>query len=307
MTDPYSVLGVARNADAAAIKAAYRKLAKELHPDRNKDNPSAAERFKAVSAAYDILGDDSKRGQFDRGEIDGDGNPRAPQFGGFGGFGGSGANGGTHFEFRGDPDDLFESLFSRGGGFGTDPFARGGFQQRPRKGADRAYRLAVSFIDAALGRPQRITLASGKTIDLKLKPGVEDGMQMRLAGQGDAGPGGTGDAIVTITVTPHRFFTRDGDDIRLDLPVRLDEAVLGAKVRVPTVDGPVMLSVGPDVTSGKLLRLKGKGWARKDGTRGDQIVRLLIDVPAGDEKLKEAVRAWARDATHDPRASFGEG
>lgn len=299
MSDPYSLLGVPKSADQPAIKAAYRKLAKQLHPDRNKDNAAAAERFKSIASAYDLLGDEAKRGQYDRGEIDGEGNPKAPQ--GFGGFQGGGFQNAGRQGFGGAPEDLFETLFRQQGG-GGDPFGR---TQRPRKGPDRAYRLSVPFVDAALAKPQRITLAGGKTVDLTLRPGVEDGAQMRLGGQGEAGPAGPGDAIVTLTVAPHRWFTRVGDDIHLDLPVRLDEALLGAKVRAPTVDGAVMVAVGPDATSGRLLRLRGRGWTRKDGTRGDQIVRLMVDLPADDAALRELVRAWAANADHDPRAQFG--
>jgi DnaJ-class molecular chaperone len=268
MADPYSTLGVARGASEAEIKSAYRKLAKELHPDRNQDNPKAAERFSAVSSAYDLLSDKDKRARFDRGEIDGDGNPTAPF--GFGGGGGGG--------FRGRPG---------AGGFGG--FGRGA---PPQKGANVSYRLAVGFVDAATLAPQRITLQDGKTIDLKLPAGVESGTQMRLSGKGQSGPAGAGDAIVTIEVKPHPFFTRDGDNVLLDLPITLDEAVKGGKVKVPTVDGPVMLGVPAGATSGKTLRLRGKGFTHKGGERGDQLVRLLIDVPGDDPAIKALVESW---------------
>lgn len=299
MADPYSTLGVARGASAAEIKSAYRKLAKELHPDKNKDNPKASEKFSEVAKAYDLLSDATKRAQFDRGEIDGDGNPAMPfgygggggggfrgdprgGQGGFGGFGGQGA----------DVSDLFEGLFGgRGGGGG--PF--GGFGGRgapPSKGANVAYRLGVSFLDAATQAAQRITLADGGTIDLKLPAGVETGTQMRLAGKGQPGPGGNGDGIVTITVKDHPFFVREGAHIRLDLPITLNEAVAGAKIKVPTVDGPVMLSIPAGSTSGKVMRLKGKGFSQKGGGRGDQLVRLMIDLPAEDAGLAKLVQAW---------------
>lgn len=294
--DPYSILGVARGADEAAIKSAYRKLAKQLHPDANKDNPKAAERFSEVTRAYDLLSDKSKRAQFDRGEIDGDGNPAMP-FGG-GGFGGGG--GGNPFGGGGaDFSDLFADLFGGRGGGG--PF--GGQRSAPPKGGNIAYRLAVQFIDAATLAPQRITLQGGSTIDLKLPAGVESGTQMRLPGKGQTGPGGAGDAIVTIDVKPHPHFIRDGENIRLDLPVSLTEAVLGAKVKVPTVDGPVMLSVPPGTTSGKVMRLKGKGWSIKGGGRGDQLVRLLVDLPADDAALKAFAESWNDSA--NPRAALG--
>jgi DnaJ-class molecular chaperone len=315
MADPYQTLGVARNADEKAIKSAYRKLAKELHPDRNADNPKAAERFSAVTAAYDLLSDKDKRARFDRGEIDGEGNPKSPfgfgagagggnPFGGRGGFRpGAGPGGAAGFEGEsGDFSSIFDELFGGGGG----PFGgrrRGAAPQQ--KGADVAYRLAVSFEDAAALRAQRVSLSNGKTIELKLPAGVETGTQRRLPGQGEPGPGGPGDAIVTIEVTPHRFFRREGDDVRLDLPVRLDEAVLGGKVKVPTVDGPVMVTVPRGSTSGKVLRLGGKGFHRATGGRGDQFVTLLIDIPSGDAELEKLVDEWQGDRSRNPRAGLG--
>lgn len=310
MADPYATLGVARGASEADIKKAYRKLAKELHPDRNKDNPKAAERFSEVTQAYDLLTDKDKRARFDRGEIDADGNPTAP-FGFGGGAGGGSAGfrpGGAQFDFGGDAggiDDIFEGLFGqrtqRGGGGFSSGF---GFNRGPKpKGANVAYRLVVPFVDAAALKPQRITLADGATIDLKLPVGVDSGTQMRLAGKGQAGPGGNGDAIVTIEVQPHRFFTRDGNDVRLDLPITLKEAVLGGKVRAPTVDGAVNLTIAKGSTSGKVLRLKGKGFHKKGGGRGDQLVTLIIDVPADDAALTQFVESWT--APGNPRSKLG--
>ena len=329
MADPYATLGVARGASEKDIKSAYRKLAKELPPDRNTGNPKAAERFSEVTRAYDLLSDKDKRAQYDRGEIDADGNPANPfagMGGGFnGGFNGGGFGGGFRPEdLRGqggfggaegiDLGDLFEGLFggasgarsARGpGGFGGAG-GFGGQQQRrppPRKGADIAYRLRVSFVDAARRADQRITLADGKTIDLKLPAGVEDGTQMRLKGKGEAGPGGAGDGLVTITVDPHPFFRRDGDNVRLDLPITLDEAVNGAKVKVPTVDGPVMLTIKPGSGSGTTMRLAGKGFTRKDGQRGDQLVTLEIELPADVAELANRLDGW-RD-TSNPRSKLG--
>lgn len=300
MADPYSTLGVARGASDAEIKKAYRSLAKELHPDKNPDNPKAAERFSRVTAAYDLLTDKGKRAQFDRGEIDGDGNPANPFAGarsGGGGFRG-GQPGGSGFAgaVDGDLGDIFEGLF--GGG---NPFGRR--SAPPQRGANVNYRLAVSFVDAAAATPQRITLQDGKTIDLKLPAGVESGTQVRLAGKGQPGSGGNGDAIVTIEVGTHRFFTREGDNVRLDLPVTLGEAVLGGKVKVPTVDGAVMLGIPKGATSGKILRLKGKGFTGKSGQRGDQLVTLMVDLPFEDATLARFVESWAD--TRNPRADLG--
>lgn len=298
--DPYATLGVARSASEKDIKSAYRKLAKELHPDRNADNPNAAERFSEVTRAYDLLSDKDKRAQFDRGEIDGDGNPMGFGGGGFGGGGHRGFGGGG-FQSEGiDLGDIFGGIFGGGGGPG------GGFGARSRaapRGNNLQYRLSVSLTDAAKLAPQRITLGDGKTIDLKLPAGVEDGTQMRLGGKGEPGPGGAGDALVTIHIEPHAFFKRDGDNLRLDLPIGLDEAVNGAKVKVPTVDGAVMLTVAPGSSSGKTLRLKGKGMSRKDGSRGDQLITLEIALPENDEDLIRRLEGW--QDTRPLRAKLG--
>lgn len=310
--DLYSILGVARGSSAADIKKAYRKLAKANHPDTHAGDAAALARFKDVSAAYTILSDPDERGRYDRGEIDADGQPKAPPGFGGGGFSGGGfergfgnaqPGGGSRFEFGGDPGDIFSELFGRGGGgaFGADPRMRAA----PPKGQDIAYRLNVPFEDAAVLKPQRIALRNGKTLDLKLSPGLESGKQARMGGQGDPGPGGAGDALVTIDIMPHRFFTRDGDDIRLDLPVRLGEAVLGAKVRVPTPDGPVMLGVPAGATSGRTLRLRGRGFTKADGTRGDLLATLMIDLPPDDAELRGFVERWTTDATRNPRSALG--
>ena len=315
--DLYQRLGIKRGASDQEIKKAYRSLAKQLHPDRNKDNPKAAERFAQVTAAYDLLSDKDKRARYDRGEIDEEGNPRMPFGAGFAG-GGSGAGaagpgqrggfeGFSGFETAGGPDlgDLFEGLFGgaagrrSSGGFGS-------FGQRaraPQKGADIAYRLTVPFIDAARQQPQRVTLADGKTIDVKLPNGVEDGTRIRLTGKGEQGPGGRGDAIITISIAPHPFYSRDGNDIRMALPVTLKEAVLGAKVKVPTPDGPVMLTIPKGSTSGRVLRLKERGFTDRKGKRGDQLITLQVDLPGGDAELEAFVQRW--NGGSNPRANLG--
>ena len=305
--DPYSILGVARGASEKDIKSAYRKLAKELHPDANKDNPTATDRFSEVTQAYDLLSDKEKRAQFDRGEIDMDGNP----IGGFG-FGGGPGGGQRGFRAEGfggaegvDLGDILSEMFGGRGGMGAGMGGArpGGRQRAAPRGANMQYRLKVSLTDAATLADQRITLADGKTIDLKLPKGVEDGTQMRLPGKGEQGPGGAGDALVTIQIGSHPFFTRDGDDLRLNLPVTLDEALRGAKVKVPTADGAVMLSIPAGTSTGKVLRLKGKGFTRKDGTRGDQLVTVEIVLPEKDEDLLSRLEGW--QDTRAVRAKLG--
>jgi DnaJ-class molecular chaperone len=311
MADPYATLGVSRGANEKDIKSAYRKLAKELHPDRNTDNPKAAERFSDVTKAYDLLSDKDKRARFDRGEIDAEGNPAMPFGGGFrsGGFNprAGGGRGPSPGDFEGfgageevDLGDIFEGLFGGlGGARSAGPGGMGGgFGSRrqtppPSRGASVTYRLKVPFADAATLAPQRVGLSDGSTVDLKLPAGVENGTQMRLKGKGQSGPGGAGDALVTVEIEPHPFFVRDGDDVRLELPVTLDEAVRGAKVKVPTVDGPVMLTVAPGSGSGKVLRLKGRGFSRKGGGRGDQLVALEIQLPDDLAELAGRLDGWS--------------
>ncbi|HEV7233255.1 MAG TPA: DnaJ C-terminal domain-containing protein, partial [Sphingorhabdus sp.] len=287
MADPYSILGVSKGADEKAIKSAYRKLDKELHPDKNKDNPKAAERFSDVTRAYDLLSDKQKRGQYDRGEIDENGQPR---FAGnpFGGGGFQGGPGGGNFDFGGaggiDLGDIFDGLFGGGGG----ARASGGPRPQPGpppKGANIAYEHLVSFTDAATLSPQRITLRDGKAVEFKLPNGVVAGQQIRIPGKGQPGPGGNGDAMVTLKIGKHPHFVRDGDHIRIDLPISLKEAVEGGKVKVPTVDGAVMLTVPPKTNSGATLRIKGRGFASKSGVRGDQLVTLLIHLPKDPAEL----------------------
>jgi DnaJ-class molecular chaperone len=317
MRDPYTVLGLSRSASETDIKKAFRKLAKDNHPDRNANDPKAMERFKEANAAYELLSDPVKRGQFDRGEIGPDGQPTNPfagggyggaRAGGYGGgfnprdFGGGGRSGSA--DFAGVADDIFAELFGGRSPFGGSGAASGGgrgFRTQPR-GPDVAYRLTVPFEDAVALKPQRVVLKSGQTIEIKLPAGLESGKQMRLSGKGEPGPGGPGDAIVTIEIAPHRVLLRDGDDVRLTLPIKLDEAVLGAKVLMPTPEGKVTLTIPPGTASGRMFRLKGRGFRRLDGTRGDQLVTVQIDIPADHAGLK----AFAEDYidTRDIRSAL---
>jgi DnaJ-class molecular chaperone len=294
MADPYSILGVSKGADDKAIKSAYRKLAKKLHPDKNKDNPKASERFSDVTRAYDLLSDSQKRAQFDRGEIDENGHPRfaGNPFGAGSGF--QGSPGGTSFDFSSggiDLGDIFDGLF--GGGGAARPGAGPRSQHTPPpKGANIAYEHLVSFTDAATVTPQRIILHDGKTVEFKLPKGVVAGQQIRIPGKGQPGPGGNGDAIVTLKIGKHPNFVRDGDNILIDLPISLKEAIHGGKVKVPTVDGPVMLTIPPGTNSGATLRIKGRGFAGKAAERGDQLVTIMIHVPMNDPLLAEFVATW---------------
>lgn len=312
MRDPYEVLGVKRDASDAEIKKAYRRLAKNLHPDVRPDDAKLAERFKEVSAAYKLLSDKETRRRYDAGEIGPDGQER-PHFryeyaggsggpgasGGFGGFdprdAGFGARG---FSFNlgggGGADDLFSELFGSG-------------RRRPSgpvRGADVRYALTIDFLDAVRGATKRIALSAGKTLKVDVPAGIADGQQIRLRGQGEPGPNGgpAGDALIEIAVSPHPSFRREGDDIHLELPVSLPEAVLGAKVEVPTIDGPVSVTVPKNASSGRTLRLKGRGVKRRGGDRGDQLVKLRIALPEKpDAELETLIRDWAESHDYDPR------
>jgi DnaJ-class molecular chaperone len=308
--DPYRTLNVPRSADQAAIKQAYRKLAKILHPDRNPGSDRAEQRFKEVSQAYDLLSDPVKRAKYDRGEIDADGRPRYAFKG---------------FDVAGDPQGAAESIFGKmfGGAFGRgfgaasgDRAARGEFRfddlrreaaraaragARPAKrGADRRHRLEVDFATAARGGKARLELGGGRAVEVAVPPGAEHGSVLRLKGQGEAGVlgGAPGDALVEIAIRPHPVFTRKGDDVHVDLPISVPEALLGASIAVPTIDGPVRIAVPPGSNSGRALRLKGRGIGRTDGRRGDQYVRLLVTLPeAADAELEQ----WARRHSYDVR------
>lgn len=297
MKDPYELLGVARDARREDIKKAYRALAKKLHPDVNPGDKAVEQRFKEVTAAYDLLSDEERRRQFDSGMIGADGTAQNP----FHRHYRKDAAGGFDFGAGGiDLDDLFSNLFGRG--------RRGQARQRqsaPKpKGQNLTYSVTIPFLDAMRGGRQRVSLYSGKTLDVNLPPGAEDGQRLRMKGQGMPGPAGgeAGDAFVEVHVEPHPFMRREGLDIHLDLPITLHEAVLGGKVRVPTVDGAVNATVPRGASGGTVLRLKGKGvLAPKGGRRGDQFVRLRIVLPeSGNEELTEFLRNW-QPPDYDPR------
>lgn len=302
MRDPYEVLGVARGAAQDDIKKAYRKLAKQLHPDRNQGDEKVAERFKEVSAAYSIVGDEDNRKRFDRGEIDAGGNER-PQ-----GFhpGGPWGRGGPRGQRRPDPaeeaafgEDIFETLFRGGRRSQQGPFGFGAGAGFKQKGADRRYALNVDFIAAARGAKRRINLPDGKTLDVNIPAGIQSGQQIRLKGQGEPSPNGgeAGDALIEVSVDSHPFFERKGMDIHLEIPVSLREAVLGGRIAVPTVDGMVNVNVPKNASSGTTLRLKGKGIATKGADPGDQYVRLRIVLPQGGSvELEKLVADWPESA-----------
>ena len=301
--DPYKVLGVPRDAPDEEIRRVYRKLAKQLHPDLNPSNPAASEeRFKKVSSAYDIVGDPVKRKQYDRGEIDANGEPRRgyqrAQAGGAGPFGGraGGARHGEEFGFG----DIFSDLFggARAGGWGEADATRG---------RDVRYTLEIDFLEAATGAKKRVTMPDGGVLDLTVPQGVSDGQVLRLKGKGSSGVRGSeaGDALVEIKVRPHPQFSRAGDDVALELPITIDEAVLGAKVEVPTVSGRVQLTVPKGTGSGRVFRLKGKGVHNSTtGSTGDQLVTVRIVLPQTiDDELAYFMSEWRQSHRYDPRKS----
>ncbi len=312
MRDPYTVLGVGKTASADDIKKAFRKLAKKYHPDQNKSDPKAQEKFAEASSAYEIIGDEKKRAQFDRGEIGADGKPRG--FEGFGaeGFGRGGGQrragpGGTQWEFRSgghpfgsgggfDAGDIFSDLF--GGG------RRGGQREAPR-GQDAGISVTVSLAEAVQGASKRVVLPTGKTLDVRIPAGIEDGKQIRLKGQGYASPlpgGEPGDAMVTVHIAPHPHFRVDGHDLRLDLPVTLYEAVLGGKVQVPTLGGVVEMNVPPGTNAGRTLRLRGKGLPNPSGGSGDLLATIrIVLAERSDDELEKLMRKWQAERPYNPR------
>jgi DnaJ-class molecular chaperone len=304
--DPYDVLGVKREATDAEIQKAFRRLAKKSHPDLHPGDKKAEDRFKEINAAYDILGDATKRARFDRGEIDANGteirqNPFAgARRGGPGGFGGGFGGGGRAETFAFDDlGDLFGGIF--GGGGRQGPFGGGGV---PSQGEDLRFTLEVDFVDAVTGAKKRLNLPGGKSLDVTIPAGINDGQTIRLKGQGAVGHGGpAGDALIEVKVRPHPMFRREGRDIHVELAVSLGEAVLGGKVEVPTVHGPVTLTIPHGANSGTRLRLKGKGVpASKREPEGDQYVTLKVVLPKKiDPELEEFVKTWSAKHGYDPR------
>ena len=293
--NPYEVLGVKKDASDEEIRRVYRNLAKKFHPDLNPGNKQAEARFKEIAAAYDLLSNTEKRARYDRGEIDESGaeKQRAYSYQDFA----AGAAGDKYHAEEGtapeDLDDLF-AFFSRG--------QRGGGRGETlrMRGADRHFTLTVNFLDAVNGARQRLELAPGKSLDVSIPPGVNDGQVLRLKEQGGPGIGGgpNGDALIEIHVAPHPVFRREGDDIRLDLPVTLGEAALGGRVTVPTPSGAVAMTIPPHSNTGTTLRLRGKGV----GGKGDTLVTLKVTLPEGaDSELDEFLRRWAPQHPYDPR------
>ena len=315
MRDPYNVLGVAKSASEGDIKKAFRKLAKKYHPDQNQNDPAAQKHFSEVNQAYEIVGDKEKRTKFDRGEIDAEGKPRfqSQGFGGFSGFEDFGASAGTRgFRSQGGPggasggfDDILNDILGGFGGRGGR--AKAGTGAGFSGGAGRAKSAAqakgknadivarVSLEDIVNSGKAQVTLPSGKTVNVTMPQGVVEGEKIRLKGQGHPGEAGgpAGDAMVEIRIKPHKLFEVKGSDLHLDLPITLYEAVLGAKVRTPTLSGAVNLTVPANASSGKAMRLKGKGLPTKTGGHGDLLVKpQIIMPPNGDDELNTLMKAW---------------
>jgi DnaJ-class molecular chaperone len=313
LEDPYKVLGVAKDASADQIKTAYRKLARGLHPDLHPDDKNAEDRFKRVGAAYDLLSDPAKRARFDAGEIDASGaeRPRARARGAQGGAGGNAGSGFGGFQFNDNAQDIFDELLrrrSKGRGRSWSPFDEEAPGMAPAPGSDAQFSLRIDFAEAASGATKRITLPSGKNLDVKVPPGAKDGSVLRLKAQGNPGRGGgpAGDALIEIKIDPHEFFTRQGDDILITVPVTLAEAISGAKITVPTVDGRVTLTIPPGANSGTTLRLKGKGATGVGKLRGDQLVTLQVTLPdRANDELANFLKSWESRNPYDVRKKLG--
>ena len=300
---PYEVLGVKSDASPDEIRKAYRKLAKQLHPDLNPGKPEAEARFKSVTAAYDLLSDADKRARYDRGEIDESGAERPrysyrPH-----------AEGAQGWKYgRGDMDaadleDLF-AMFGGGGPGGMGGARRGRGQGFAIPGGDRLYTLTVDFVEAAAGAKKRLSLTPENALDVTIPPGMEEGQTLRLKGKGDPGIGGAppGDALIEVHIAPHPHFRRQGDNILVELPISLSEAVLGARVTVPTVTGPVTMTIPKGSDTGSQLRLRGRGIHRRGAPEGDQIVTLKVVIGAsGDAELADFLEGWATKHPADPR------
>ncbi len=305
--DPYETLGLTKAATADEIKKAYRKLVRTSHPDLHPDDAGAEARFKAISAAYDILKDPETRARYDAGEIDGVGaeRPRRQYYRDF-----SGSSDNTYQQQRGfgpdvDPADIFADILRNRGQSGPGDFGDRGFSAR---GADARYSLTVPFLDAARGAETHITLPDGQSLSVKIPRGTEDGQTLRLRGKGAPGYGGApaGDALITVLVGSHPVFDRDGDDILVTLPITIEEAVLGGKVTTPTIDGPVGLTIPAGASSGQVLRLRGRGIANaKRKTKGDQRVELeIVTPPSIDEGLRDFLTEWRKTHSFDPRVDL---
>ena len=314
MSDPYSTLGVSKKANEREIKSAFRKLAKKYHPDQNKDNPKAQEKFSEINSAYEILGDKDKRGQYDRGEIDADGKPRGFAGGNPFGEGNPFGGGGAHQHSAGggfSAEDILSEIFGSTGGprsAGRNPF--GNRAERPQAqaaspGQDINVSLRVSLEDLGKKDKVRVEMPNGKTLSVALPAGVEDGQVMRLRGQGEKGMrGDAGDALVTITIKRHPLFKRDGDTLRLDVPITLYEAVLGAKVKVPTLSGQVALGIPKGANGGQVLRIKERGILKKDGQKGDILATLRVVLPDdGTADLETMMQVWSDQRPYKVRGS----
>ncbi len=307
--DPYSELGVAKGATADEIRKSFRKLAKAHHPDRNPNNKASEERFKRVTAAFDILGDEEKRKKFDRGEIDADGRETHPGFrpGANGGFGAGSPFGGGGFRSGGGDfegvnfDEILGEMFGRGA-----PGAGGGRGRGfAAKGADVRARLEIDLEDAINGVTRRITFGDGKSLDVSIPKGAAEGQVLRLRGQGQPGRGGgpAGDALIELAIKPHPLYRREGADLHMDLPISVPDAVLGAKVDAPTPSGPVSLTVPPQSNSGAILRLKGRGAVDAEtGRRGDLFARLMVSLPEPPgPDLERLAEIWRKERPYTPK------